>query len=129
MTPLRRFIPFFIFALVGPPSILKGAEPATRPAANEQFVGIAGSEVASIDDDIRFQPTTRPALPAPQHPPKSTPENVDTGRPFWQWQRPSNDWFGLRPKLEPDLQYFHRPANSGGNSDTVVGTAQLVAEF
>jgi porin len=59
-----------------------------------------GSEVASVDDDIRFLPTTRPQLPQPQHPPHSTPDNVDTGKPFSQWQRLTDDWFGWRPTLD-----------------------------
>jgi carbohydrate-selective porin OprB len=59
-----------------------------------------GSEVAGLDDDIRFLPTTRPQQPQPQHPPPSTPENVDTGKPFSEWQRLTDDWFGWRPKLD-----------------------------
>jgi porin len=59
-----------------------------------------GLELASIDDDIRFTPTTRPVTPPAQHPPESDEKNVDTGRSFSDWQRLTDDWFGLRPKLD-----------------------------
>jgi hypothetical protein len=57
-----------------------------------------GLEFATIDDDRRFEPTERPERPEAQHPPVSTPENVDTGKPVHDWQRATDDWFGLRPK-------------------------------
>jgi porin len=80
----------------------------TIPLALGLAAGIAradqmdqGSDpLASIDDDIRFVPTTRPALPAPQVPPEATTQNSDTGKPPVQWQRLTDDWCGLRPRLD-----------------------------
>jgi porin len=57
-------------------------------------------QFADIDDSVRFVPSTRPAQPDPQRPPRSTPENVDTGRNFSNWQRLTDDWFGVRPALD-----------------------------
>src|SRR5262249_47527295 len=61
---------------------------------------IEGSEIASLDEHIRFVPTTRPTVPEPEHPPEATPENVDTNRPPHEWQRLTDDWFGARPWLD-----------------------------
>lgn len=56
--------------------------------------------LATIDEGERFSPTTRPTVPEPQHPPLSNEKNVDTGKPPHQWQRATNDWLGLRPRLD-----------------------------
>jgi porin len=51
-------------------------------------------------EELRFNPTTRPAVPAAQRPPLATEKNVDTHRPILEWQRVTDDWFGLRPQLD-----------------------------
>jgi len=38
--------------------------------------------------------------PNPQRPDLSTPENIDTGKPFWEWQHLTDDWGGLRHRLD-----------------------------
>lgn len=48
----------------------------------------------------RHEHSNRPAVPSPQHPLPSTEENVDTSRPFLDWQHGTDDWFGLRPTLD-----------------------------
>jgi porin len=60
----------------------------------------SGPVVISVDNALRYTPTTKPYQPAPQHPPMATTENTDTGRPVHEWQRLTDDWFGLRPKLD-----------------------------
>lgn len=57
-------------------------------------------EVAMLDPNRRFGPTTRPELPEAQHPPLSDDKNVDTGKPPHEWQRATDDWFGARPWLD-----------------------------
>jgi len=49
---------------------------------------------------LRYVPTTRPSTPRPQHPPPATQGNVDTGKPIHEWQRATDDWLGVRPRLE-----------------------------
>jgi porin len=61
---------------------------------------IEGSAEASIDDNLRFLPTTRPMQPDPQRPPLSTEANVDTNKPVHEWQRATDDWLGARPWLD-----------------------------
>lgn len=61
---------------------------------------VQGIEIVSVDDDIRFTPTSRPTNPSPQRPPLANERNVDTGKPVHEWQRMTDDWFGLRPKLD-----------------------------
>jgi porin len=70
--------------------------PLTRPANTP----LDGSAEAGIDERTRFVPPARPDVPQPIKPPPSTPENVDTGRGFLDWQRATDDWGGLRPQLE-----------------------------
>jgi porin len=71
-----------------------------HPDARVPATAVADSESASIDDDLRFVPTTRPSLPEPQHPPLSNERNVDTDKAPGEWQRLTDDWFGLRPALD-----------------------------
>lgn len=82
------------------------------------------SAEAGIDEFTRSVPTTRPIVPQPNVPPQSTPENVDTGRSFLNWQRATDDWNGLRPTLEDrgiafdadlTIDHFH---NLRGGIDT-----------
>src|SRR5690348_1193406 len=73
------------------------SDPSTQPAVAEP---IDGDAIASIDEDLRYFPTSRPSVPPAQHPPLATPENVDTNKPVHQWQRLTDDWFGVRPKLD-----------------------------
>ena len=53
-----------------------------------------------IAEDMRYSPSPRPSVPEPQNPPLSNEKNVDTGKPFHEWQRITDDWFGLRPRLD-----------------------------
>jgi porin len=69
-------------------------------SASPLRAGQPDSALASISETERYTPTTRPSTPEAQHPPQSTPENVDTGKPVHEWQRATDDWFGLRPKLD-----------------------------
>lgn len=104
---------------VGPEVSLAAATVPASPAADEpqsttrpsiaNDVGVPptgpmgpveGVEIASVDDDIRYVPTTRPAQPVAQHPPEATTQNVDTGKPIHEWQRLTDDWFGARPWLD-----------------------------
>jgi len=59
-----------------------------------------GIEIADIDEDLRFVPSTRPSVPEAQHPPAANEKNVDTNKPIAGWQRLTDDWFGIRPKLD-----------------------------
>jgi carbohydrate-selective porin OprB len=72
--------------------------------ARAQANGTAGNAdtdaVATIAETERFAPTSRPTVPEPQRPPLSTKDNVDTGKPPHEWQRATDDWFGLRPWLD-----------------------------
>jgi porin len=77
------------------PAGVEGIERAGPPG-----IPIEGSAEASIDDTLRFLPTTRPTQPEPQKPPAATPENVDTDRPVHEWQRATDDWLGVRPWLD-----------------------------
>ena len=61
---------------------------------------LSESAEAAIDETIRFTPTTRPTQPPAQRPPQATEENVDTNKPPREWQRATDDWFGLRPRLD-----------------------------
>lgn len=74
--------------------------PTTEPTPTVAGHPVEDVEFASIDDDIRFSPTTRPAEPSAQHPPEADAKNVDTGKPVHQWQRMTDDWFGTRPWLD-----------------------------
>jgi hypothetical protein len=56
--------------------------------------------VASVGEEERFGPTTRPDVPEATRPPLSTEKNVDTNKPIHAWQRGTDDWFGVRPKLD-----------------------------
>jgi porin len=47
---------------------------------------------ASFDED-------RPQTPAPYQP-TTQPQSYDQNKPPWQWDHLSDDWFGLRPRLE-----------------------------
>jgi porin len=76
-----------------------------RPVATTQTTAattrpIDGSEMASVDDDLRYTPIVTPKTPEPQHPPESNAANVDTGKPPVKWQRLTDDWFGVRPALD-----------------------------
>ncbi|MDB5322098.1 MAG: Carbohydrate-selective porin [Phycisphaerales bacterium] len=71
-----------------------------HPETRVPATAVADSESASIDEDLRFVPTTRPSLPEPQHPPLSNERNVDTNKAPGEWQRLTDDWFGLRPALD-----------------------------
>jgi porin len=62
-----------------------------------EVTGISGTE---LDPARRFGPTTRPDMPDAQKPPLSTPENVDTNKPPTSWQRATDDWSGIRPRLD-----------------------------
>ncbi len=75
-------------------------EPPTTQGVHTADGPVEGSAAASVDDDIRFAPTTRPATPEAQHPPESNDKNVDTGKPVHEWQRLTDDWGGLRPWLD-----------------------------
>ncbi len=75
-------------------------ETVRRGHAAVRSASVSGWSNAHIDDGIRFQPTTRPYRPVAQTPPVATTENTDTGKPPQQWQRMTDDWFGLRPKLD-----------------------------
>jgi porin len=86
--------PVFRFAALAP----KTSEAEEMPQATTQ--PLDGFEIVSIDDELRYAPTTRPSNPRAQHPAPPTPENVDTGKPVHEWQRATDDWFGYRPKLE-----------------------------
>jgi hypothetical protein len=86
-------------------SLLIAGEELAPPAGDGDGGGggggaIEGSEEASIDDNLRFIPTTRPMQPEPQRPPLSKEENVDTNKPVHEWQRGTDDWFGARPWLD-----------------------------
>ncbi|MDB5296778.1 MAG: Carbohydrate-selective porin, partial [Phycisphaerales bacterium] len=59
-----------------------------------------GSAEAGIDENSRFAPPPRPDVPTPVTPPPSTARNVDTGKPPAEWQRATDDWGGVRPRLE-----------------------------
>ncbi len=59
--------------------------------------------------------------PRPQRPELSTPDNVDTGKPFLEWQHLTDDWGGRRPRLddlgivfEADLTFDHSHNFEGG---------------
>lgn len=82
--------------------VLKFAAPVCLVAASAITVGgePAADQFATIDDSVRFVPSTQPEQPEPQKPPLSTPENVDTHRSFLDWQRLTDDWGGARPKLD-----------------------------
>jgi porin len=73
---------------VGQPQTARASEPAAK------------SRFQSFDQDLRYTPTTRPGQPEAQHPPEATTQNTDTGKPPAQWQRLTDDWGGLRTKLE-----------------------------
>jgi carbohydrate-selective porin OprB len=63
-------------------------------------LNLSGRLLDADESDLRFVPTTRPGIPEAQNPPAPTPENTDTGKPVWQWQRLTDDWRGYRPQLE-----------------------------
>lgn len=78
--------------------------------------------IASLDDDLRFVPTTRPETPQPQHPPESNDKNVDTGKPVGEWQRLTDDWGGLRPRLD-DRGISFQASLTTDSSDVLSGGA------
>ncbi|HVT88095.1 MAG TPA: carbohydrate porin [Tepidisphaeraceae bacterium] len=82
-------------------SVIGAAEaqsPTTQGHVNDNDP--ANWEIVSVDDDLRFIPTTRPQQPVAQHPPIATTQNSDTGKPPQLWQRFTDDWNGLRPRLD-----------------------------
>lgn len=70
------------------------------PEAQEPKLQPYADQFADIDDSVRFVPSTQPQKPEPQKPPLSTEKNVDTQREPNAWQRLTDDWGGLRPKLD-----------------------------
>ena len=62
-------------------------------------VSTPADALTSASEDGRFLLTASPNAPAAQHPPTSNENNVDTGKPVRDWQRATDDWWGLRPKL------------------------------
>lgn len=104
-------------------------EPADETPTTQPLDDLA---IVSIDDDIRYQPTSRPSTPRPQFPAKPTTENVDTGKPVHEWQRATDDWFGYRPSLEekgiaiqPSLEVLLGHNTHGGASTTGIDGAYL----
>jgi porin len=60
----------------------------------------AGTNFPPTTQELRYEPTTRPGQPEAQFPPQATTQNTDTGKPPHEWQRLTDDWGGIRPKLE-----------------------------
>ncbi|GIW80911.1 MAG: hypothetical protein KatS3mg105_2718 [Gemmatales bacterium] len=48
----------------------------------------------------RHEHPNRPNVQVPQDARPATADNVDTERPFLDWQHATDDWFGLRPLLD-----------------------------
>ncbi len=56
-----------------------------------------GTELSDAD---RHEHPPRPEVGKPQRPEPSSPDNIDTGRPFHEWRHLTDDWAGLRPQLD-----------------------------
>jgi porin len=62
--------------------------------------GTGRAQGPAAGEEARGEPTTRPAVPEAQPPAAPTAATGDVGRPFWERQRATDDWFGARPRLE-----------------------------
>ncbi len=89
--------------------------------AFKTFAQIEGDQSAFVDDRHLHEPGI--ITPTPQRPEPSSPDNVDTGKPFWEWQHLTDDWNGVRPALddigfviESDLTIDHSHNFDGGIS-------------
>ncbi len=83
--------------------------------AEEAWVGL------SFDEDSRFALPGRPNVPEPQHPDRSTTRNVDVGKPPYQWQHITGDWFGARPWLDDRGITFHSDFTLDGAKNLMGG--------
>jgi porin len=54
----------------------------------------------SIDEVDRFDRTPKTPTPLPQVPTTATSQNTDAGKSFLDWSSATDDWGGLRPKLD-----------------------------
>ena len=87
-------------AIIAVAAIIKGFSADLEPKVARATVVRTAARFQSSDQELRYTPTTRPYEPDAQHPPDATTQNTDTGKPIRQWQRMTDDWGGLRPKLE-----------------------------
>lgn len=71
-------------------------------AGNPPTEGVEGQyvKVALPPDQRHEEHSPRRDVPKPQHTVPSTAENVDTGKPFFEWEHMTDDWFGARPWLD-----------------------------
>lgn len=70
---------------------------STPPLSADGSVFI--SEQRTLPRD-RHTHAGRPGVALPETPKKPSPYNVDSNRPFWDWQHATDDWGGLRPLME-----------------------------
>jgi porin len=116
--------------------VIAGVLLCLRPTALAQEQDDAGpiddSETASINDELVYIPTTRPSQPPAQHPAPTTQGNTDQGKPPLYWQRVTDEWFGLRPKLEdkgitfqPSLELIAGHNVMGGDNTSSIDYAYL----
>lgn len=93
-----------------------------------------GEAWASIDlGDTRFDRSPKTDTPLPQKPEPATTQNVDTGKPFWEWASATDDWAGLRPRLDDrgitfqaNLTYDGSAVLGGGATQRVFASRDLI---
>ncbi len=61
--------------------------------------GLSLDAMAAVEDRHE-EHAPRPDVPKAQRAEPSSPDNIDTGLPFGEWQHATDDWGGLRPELD-----------------------------